>query len=73
MDRPPYSPGLNPIKNYWRTVWARQRIPCNEKELIALAREVWEGLPWRHIYMYINDMPEHITTCLRRNGGPTRW
>ncbi|RPA93685.1 hypothetical protein L873DRAFT_1704075, partial [Choiromyces venosus 120613-1] len=76
IDWPSHSSNLNPIENVWalfkwqyrRTFWARQRIPCNEKELIALAQEVWEGLPWKHIYTYINNMPEQITTCLRRNG-----
>jgi transposase len=54
MDWPPHSPDPNPIENvramlkyrYRRSVWERQRIPRNEQELIALAQEVWESLPW---------------------------
>ena len=53
MDWPSHSADLNPIENVWaifkrkyrRRVWQRQRIPRNETELIALAQEVWEGLP----------------------------
>jgi len=79
MDWAPHSPDLNPInvwslwkRRYRKKVWERQRIPATEEELIALAQEVWEGLPWEKIYKYIDSMPERVTYCMRRKGGPTR-
>jgi transposase len=81
MDWPPHSPDLNLIEKVWamfkyryrRSVWKKKRIPRNEQELIALAQEVWEALPWDRIYKYIDSMPERIVTCIRRNGGSTQW
>jgi hypothetical protein len=74
-------PNLNPIENVWalfktnyrKAVWKRQKIPRNEKELIELAQEVWEALPWGRIYSFIDSMPIRVANCLKRGGGLTHW
>ncbi|RPB04823.1 hypothetical protein L873DRAFT_1596408, partial [Choiromyces venosus 120613-1] len=79
MEWPSHSLDLNPIENVWflfkrmyrKEVWRRQRIPSDREELIALAQEVWEGLPWPKIYKLIDCMPDCIVSCLCHHGGPT--
>jgi transposase len=78
---PAHSPDLNPIENVWSLFkknmqngsLENEKYPHTREELIDLAQEVWEGLPWKTIYKYIDSMPIRVASCLRRSGGPTRF
>lgn len=76
-----WSPDMNPIENVWSFFERRfreacktaRRRPYNRDDIIALAQEVWENMPWRRVYRFIDSMPRRITTLIRRHGGHTKW
>jgi hypothetical protein len=58
MNWPPYPPDMNPIENRW-SMWEMllrnifsdlSRIPHRMEEIIRLAQQVREDLPWSKIY-----------------------
>jgi len=60
-----WSLDMNPIENVWSFFerrfreackMARQR-PYNRTDIIELGQEVWEAMPWRRVYRFINSMP----------------
>ena len=81
LDWAAHSPDMNPIENVWSMWKARFRRvmrdpnkrPHGREEIIKVAQQLWEELPWKSIYKWIDRMPERVTHLYRRNGGPTPW
>ncbi|KAG0638137.1 hypothetical protein HOY80DRAFT_1048950 [Tuber brumale] len=76
-----WSPDMNPIENVWSFFGGRfqeacraaKRRPYNREDIIKLAQAVWEAMPWRRVYYFIDSMPQRILTLIRRHGGHTKW
>ncbi|RPA93840.1 hypothetical protein L873DRAFT_1815384 [Choiromyces venosus 120613-1] len=47
-------------------------VPRNEQDLIELAQDVWEGMPWGRVYKFVDRMPARVEDCWKRDGGMTR-
>ena len=43
--------------------------PHGQEEIIKVAHQLWEELPWKSFYKWIDRMPERVTNLYRRNGG----
>jgi hypothetical protein len=81
MDWAPHYLDMNLIESVWSIWKARFRKlfrdtnkrPHGRGEIIAAAQAIWEDLPWRSIYEWIDKMPRRIATLLGHNRGSTRW
>jgi len=70
-----WSHDMNPIETGWSFFERRFREACktarqrpyNRDDIITLAQEVWEEMPWRRVYCFIDSMPRRITTLIRRH------
>jgi transposase len=75
-----YSPDLNRIENFWRSLKRKlrlrmrdiQRRPHNQTELIKAAQEEWNALNQKMIDRLIDSMPLRIVRVIRAHGGHTR-
>ena len=76
-----HSPDTNSIENVW-SVWEAylgavmgdlNGRPHGQEQMVKVAQEEWEDLPWGRIYGWITGMLNSVHTLYRRNGGPTCW
>ena len=81
VDWPAHAPDINPIENVWSLwKWCFRRVcqhphrrPHIWEQTIALAQEIWEGLPWSQIYTWINKTPGQLEKLRQSKGGPIRY
>jgi hypothetical protein len=50
-----------------------KKRPHTREQIIALAQEIWEKLPWERIYKWIDSMPKRLEKLRRNRGGPTKY
>ena len=70
MSWPTYPPDLNPIENVWAMLKRRTKKrfrkwrPHNQREVVGVAQEEWEKLPWKRKYDMIDAMPRKIEAVI---------
>lgn len=77
MEWPPMSPDLNPIEHAWdvlkRAIARRPQPPLTRQELIRVAIEEWQNLPFQTIDELIMSMERRIQACINARGGNTLY
>lgn len=73
---PPCSPDLNPIEHLWDHLDRQLRKGPQPANLRVLERElinIWENIPQRFVFNYINSMRQRCLDVIRAQGGHTRY
>ncbi len=73
---PPCSPDLNPIEHLWDHLDRQLRKGPQPANLRVLERElinIWENIPQRFVFNYINSMRQLCLDVIRAQGGHTRY
>ena len=76
LDCPPCSPDLNPIEHLWDEIDRRVRQLPQPQNLVDLERDlvnIWNNLPQRFLFNYVNSMRSRCLAVVRANGGHTRY
>jgi len=76
MPWPAVSPDLNPIEHIWdwlgRKARANHQID-NVRDLTRALQQEWRNLPNALVLRYVTLMRRWIISCIRANGGHTRY
>ena len=51
----------------------RKRRPHNQREVVEVAQEEWEKLPWKCIYDIIDGMPRRVEAVINAEGERTKY
>ena len=76
LDWPPCSPDLNPIEHVWDEIDRRVRQFPQPQNLVDLERDlvnIWNNLPQRFLFNYVNSMRSRCLAVVRAIGGHTRY
>lgn len=76
MDWPPCSPDLNPIEHVWDELGRRVRSLRQQQNVQQLSNDllqVWNAIPQRFLFNFINSMRARCLAVIRSNGGHTKY
>ena len=53
--------------------WFRKLRPHNQREVLEVAQEEWEKLPWKRIYDIIYGKPRRVEAAINAEGERTMY
>ena len=75
IERPSFSPDLNPIEHLWDEMERRMKkeSPKNERELKEAVLRVWQGIGSDVTKKLVDSIPNRLYEVIRMKGFPTKY